>query len=425
MLAIFLLKVTVRLYKTRRTSWRSIWNLVDAFIILMSISCVIVFALRMLAIQRFLDDVVRTRHNKFINYFSLLEQDDILTVFGALLVGVSTIRLWKMLRFATFFRVMEMTLLRSLPAIFCLTLCHLIVLLVFSFAGFLFFVDVSHEFRDTTESMMVMVLLSLSLHDTFDFDILDYSHSFIGHLYYIVFMFIMLLIYTLYIAVIMWSYVEAQIYFSTQEKTYYVMSFLRDEIRYNYELVKARIKEVLRIRSKHADQEMSFQQKEEYFIKRMATLTDSTPEKYVVPKEDVHRYANCISLPTNRMLAMHCIAKRCLIRNSNSNRYLTPELMLRTLYYYLFQDAGDKEMFFKGNFQGKPMTLIDDQRLVLMEEACELLLTGEKPPKKSEPVSSFAFNPYKEIIAKNLKHMEHIQKTLKSLLKIVKHIKMK
>lgn len=119
--------------------FKSLWNAVDIFIILMTFGCLALFLVWQFSIGRLLDALEELNHNQYISYSSLFYTQDILTVMSGVLICVATIRLWKFLRFGQSFLVLERTLLHTTIPFLAMVIFHLIMLLGFVFSGYLLF----------------------------------------------------------------------------------------------------------------------------------------------------------------------------------------------------------------------------------------------------------------------------------------------
>lgn len=332
------------LVKSYKSYLKSIWNIMDIAIIIMSVSCIILFMYRVTLVGRFLKQLEVRKHNEFIDYFWLFDLDDILSALAGLLVCIATVRLWKLLRFGVKFIVLEKTIINSAFPLLCMMLYQLVFLLAFGFVGYLLFGSYSLDFKDPSKAINSLTFHSLNLY-RLDYELLTGIHGHIGVIYYSLFMVVTTTIYTLYVTVIIMAYEETSMEFSNQRR-YTVQRFIKEELMCLYDLWRARARG-----------------------RRLRAGGDTEPEfEKVYPKTDEFRYADCYATSKNKMKAMNIVA-RSIIATKVLRGQPDTALMRDAVHSLFRRDAPTdvKSERFLQTTEGGHVVLVDDKRLCQME----------------------------------------------------------
>ncbi|KAJ8982435.1 hypothetical protein NQ317_007783 [Molorchus minor] len=291
--------------------------------------------------------------------------DVIIILMTAVLVFIATLRLWKLLRFMLIIKMVEKTLLLAATPLLCLLLCQVLITFCFLSAGTLLFGDKSYDFQNLSESFATLLLLSLNLKSNFDLSVIN---SPIAYLYYAGYMIVTLVYVTLYITIITICYAEAQIFYSFKQP-YGIPDYVKEQFEYYSELGRIKWKNM-----------------------RLRGGNDESGSVY--PKADEHRYADCITIPSNKLNAMALVAKCSTIVNlfrSNSNvQYI----------FYIEKDENGK------------MKVIDDMTLIKMEKVVDSLLQKERVDDGEKARQR---ELYKAFFERQENDIGEILKTVKSL----------
>jgi hypothetical protein len=355
---ILLLKRSIGVIKHFRIFYKNFWFIIDLIIITMSLTCISMFVIRLKMVGEYLDALENLKHNDFIGYFTLFYIEDFLTVCTAFLVLISTVRLWKFLRFGLFFRIMETTLSSAAFPLLSATLAFFVVLMAFGLSGVLIFGNEFPELSTLLKIVATLIILSLKPDQ---FDITDFIEKPLDYWYFSVYLVLMQIILFIYIIIIIMSYVKAKLDFSVEAAPYRVSTFIQEQTRYIPKIFKQRYD---RISGGQED------------------------KKLVKPKGDEFRYANSLSTQSNTLKSMKFITK-CVMRNSEKGEEerenLTDydvELMLEVSRGVLKSHEEDKiEIFFKGHFVGERIRVVDEERITTIAEVVELMLS----PKRKKP----------------------------------------
>lgn len=406
-----LLKGLYMATKSFKTFIKEPWNVVDIVIILMSFACIGIYVHRSYLVGDFLSQVEMSRHNKFVNYFNLIYMEELFTIIAALLICVATIRLWKLLRFGVIFKIMERTLILSLPLLAAVTICHTIIVLMFAYSGLILFGSNSYDFRDTTATFTSLMLLSLNLYQQFNFEYIQEAHGGLGYAYYTFYMLITLTITTLYIAVIVISYEESCNYYSELRPYYTVQKYIQDECTYIKELIRRNWKFMRLAGGEDNNAE------DEHF------------EKKVTPKSDEHRYADSIIVPIRKMFAMSLIA-RCVIYNRNKRKEMMSEkseyeieLMKKIVLQFYGKPSISKRnlISFVIYEQKNKIKFVSNCRILQMEGIVNYILN--KGTLKNSRVEVFdEMNQSVLPPRTNGEQLEYFEEILKSILRVINNI---
>lgn len=351
-----------------KSYFRDVWNVIDLFIIAMSLSCIVMFNHRTVLVGDFLTKLKYAPKNHFISFDHLFEIEDGLNIVAGLLVCITTIRLWKLLRFAQVFKKLERILLYSLLSLAVLFFCQVVIILGFGIGGFVLFGGQVSYFKSVWISVCSMFYISLNLYQSFDHNTLGDVKGSLGNMYYIFFMFITFTNYTLYVTAIMLGCELSEEYFSKKKVGYTVWNFLDEELQYYWNILKV-----------NPDAGKSS------FL--------STRKLKVYPKRNATRYDNCVTVSFRTMQAMKAVAKVVLasIIANQENKEVDFELIADAVTKFrwyeneeLYSLEEDKELFFVTKDDDDKRILIDNKDLVRMAYIVQQLLE-RREIEASEP----------------------------------------
>lgn len=252
------------------------WNVLDIFIIITTICSIGINFYRASLISTLIDLLETSSNNDFISFAPVMHFTKVLQVVYAVLICMTVIRLWKYLRFGLVFRVMENTIVESRGPILTLFCYHLIAITAFSLTGFLIFGNDDQYFQNIVASTSTLVLLSLNLY-FFDLNEVLSKHGSLGYLFFMVFVLLMLGIYTFYIAIIIIYYQKSAAKFSNLREIYTVKEFVRDEFEYSMELLKLRCRKRLRGGQNKNSVEMVYPKALQHYYANSKIITSMKP----------------------------------------------------------------------------------------------------------------------------------------------------
>lgn len=337
-----------------RSYFTDVWNVIDLFIIVMSFCCIILFSYRIVLVGEFLESLKYARKNEFISFDHLFVIEDILSVVAGLLVCITTIRLWKLLRFAQVFQKLERILLYSVSPLAVLFCCQLIIIVAFGVSGYILFGRQTSYFKSVVASIVSLFYISLNLYQSFDYSILTNAIGSLGNMYHIFFMFTTFTIYTLYVTAIILGCEKSDEYFSNKEVGYSVWDFLKEEL-------------------------FCFVNSFNIWKLNGSTSEEITTAK-VYPKENAIRYENCVRIPTRIMQAMKAVVK-VVLANGEIDFETTKNMVekVRLLEAQPVTDDGEKnELFLAIQDESGEQLLIDDRKLLEMERVVQQLFGKEE-----------------------------------------------
>ncbi|KAF5277850.1 hypothetical protein FQA39_LY06002 [Lamprigera yunnana] len=336
-----------------KRQWKSYvkdkWNIVDLFIIVMCILCMGIYEYRINLVGRFLDDLEKARHNQFINFFQLIHIEYVLTIFGAVLICVSVVRLWKFLRFISDFKVFEVTLWRSGRSLIGLAFCHFLIWCMYTLLGAIIFGPRLPYFHTLHSTITILMLLSMNLYSSFDYELFFAVGGTFAYVYFLSYVLVMMTIITLYVSVIMISYSQSNNNFSNLTEYYSLKKYAHDEFLYHKELWRRNV-----------------------CCTRLSGGEDFTKDtKKVIPKNDEHRFSNLVALSSMQLLAMLLVTQCVSDNSSNIQRSSHNSETMGTLIYYLCKSKVDNDR--RSNTTGffetdeDKIQFVFDHRLLQME----------------------------------------------------------
>lgn len=389
------IKIIYKVINKRGIYFKDLMHLMDIVIICLSFTCLFLYADRSRLVGTFLKRLESASHNEFINYFHLFYSDWTFTLLAALLVFLATLRLWKLLKFLLIIRVVEKTLVLCSKPIFCVCLWQITVLLSYGIAGVILFGDYSYSFRKLQSSVITLLMRSLGFDQSFSTDSLKTPLQFI---YYVSFMIINLLIYTLYVAIITISYYDAELCYSNTED-YSVIDYLKEKFNFYFNLIKVRIRN-----------------------HRFRGGEETVEENLVYAKLDEHRFAKCLTSPKSKMEAM-ILVTLCILRNlrkpKSKNLDFDDEDLIKNTIVGLFREDSSttNDIFYISNLQEFEKTLVDDEVFIKMYKIVDFLIT-KRTEKKAKRQNFF----YERVCQLQKSKMEQMNNHLNLMSKIVSQI---
>jgi hypothetical protein len=287
--AMLFFKQSVGLIKNIHTFYKNVWLMVDIFIILMSISCIALFMIRMQLVGRYLRVLETMKRNEFLNYFHLFYIEDVLTFCAAVLVCIATVRLWKFLRFGMMFRVLERTLSIAAVPLAATFLYFMVLLVAFSLTLLTMFGNYFEHMYSLTTLMRLMVTITLTPDGMALNNFLTYK---LAVFYLTLYILIINTFVVIFIIIVVGSYMQAQLEFSAVVETYSIKTYVQERIRY--------IPRYLR-----------------YKYGRLKAGQEE--QNRVYPKSDKFLYLNSVSIAASKMRIMAEVT-RCVIRRKKGTR---------------------------------------------------------------------------------------------------------
>ncbi|XP_044252318.1 polycystic kidney disease protein 1-like 2 [Tribolium madens] len=385
--AIFTLKLITRAFRKKLFFFRDLWTLIDVVIVGITYSCFLLFLGRMELVRKFLHKVEKSKKNEFINFYGLLFEDKSFTYIAAFLIFISTIRLWKMLRAGTFFKIVEKTVILGFSPLIILMINHRICIAAFSFTGFMIFGPYSRNFKDLLDVAMTLMILSLGVQGDFDFDILAITNPCISRIYYIAYMFLNLLFSTMYVAVLIDCYYKAQVVVASDLELTDLRSFLVKEARFCGVWFK-----------------VGFQ--------RLKSGTIPKRRK-VAPKPEEYRYKNCVTIQENTLELMCCIAVYALkkLRLSEEERLRLMHRVVRSV-----RRVKQTGIFFTEKTQNGVIKVVPDERMRRVERAVEMILDPEQKWKKLRE------ERFRSVVRYQMDQLNYFNQVLETVTRLVSNI---
>ncbi|CAH1383290.1 unnamed protein product, partial [Tenebrio molitor] len=330
-----LFKQSVGLIRKIHTFYKDLWILTDFVIILLSVMCIGLFALRMQMVGSYLDVLETVKHNQFLSYFYLFYIEDFLTLVAAFLVCIATVRLWKFLRFGVMFRILEKTLAIAAVTLLSATLLFVILLVASASALLLLVGNYFENIYYMVRIVRVMMTMALRPSEMAMTRFIPFKFAMFILILYVVILQITIVV---YIMVIVMSYSKAQMEYSSELESYTIKHYVIERIKYLPRYIRYK-----------------------YFRLKGGQLMVETK---VEPKSNKFLYSNSFSLPSPRMRLMRYLLM-CLIRNYKRfpNRgYVNDQdtrLMRAVCREFLVKNKneGEVEVFFKGRMKGKRIKL--------------------------------------------------------------------
>lgn len=187
----FLLRLLSKLLKLQlNIFFQNIWNILDIFIVTLSMGAVAVYFRRDTYVRELLERLAKTRNNEFLGFSYAAFIDEFLNCWCGILVAIATVRLCKIFNFLRVFRLIGKTFTRCARILASLTLVAILFLIIFSLCVHL--INGSHAKQFSSISSTIISLLVICFGFTDDkinsFNLLHGGKK-LGILLYIILMF--------------------------------------------------------------------------------------------------------------------------------------------------------------------------------------------------------------------------------------------
>ncbi|RZC33627.1 polycystin-2-like, partial [Asbolus verrucosus] len=386
---VFTMKILRRLWKGKLFFLKDLWILVDLVIVGMSYGCFVLYIHRAELVKTFLETMRKAKKNEFVNYFNMFHEDLSFHLVAAFLVFVSTIRLWKLCRFATVFKIMEKTIVLSLYSILIILLGYAIFMTAFTIFAHMLFGSLFGGFKDIRDTLVTLFLQSMGLNKQFDATVLIDTYPLLWGMFYSVFMIMNLLFFTVYIAIMVICHYEAQKLDSGEDDFNNFKKFLFKELIYYKTLAKVTA------------------------ARLSGGANSKKPKHYVTAKHDDIRYAKCLLLDVNKISMMSCIAAYSLRMESLSEE---EKFSLMTRIGQCSRDSDKTDFFFGEKSERNKTTIVYDGRLKKMAAVVEWILKGD------EKKARYMKLKYNREVDRQLKKLDFIEQMLTCMLHIINNI---
>ncbi|XP_017773211.1 PREDICTED: location of vulva defective 1-like [Nicrophorus vespilloides] len=277
--------------KEKKRFFKDFWHIFDIILFILGVIMILLFFYRHKIIKRLMNELSTSNNNHFVNYFPLVMVGRANVFITATLLALATIRLWKFLRFAKVFQIMERTIRRMALDIFIILIYHCFIYIMFALYLHVMFGDSYELFKTVPQTITTLFLISLNFFDHFDHEGLSTYGSTI-YLVYSIFMITSVFFTTIYCTIIIIGFEESKIYFSNRSLQYTILDHIKDESVYYREVCK-RQNINLRLRAGNDNDDNN---------------SDEFEEEKVTPKEYCKRYADCFTMTNDKMLVMRLVA---------------------------------------------------------------------------------------------------------------------
>ncbi|XP_044754632.1 uncharacterized protein LOC123313714 [Coccinella septempunctata] len=388
-------RVVMRIILTRTWEKRDLWHVLDVGIVVLSIAWVSMHFKKLSVLQKFTKQLEENRRNAFIDFFEMLNIINTLSFLTSFLVCLTILRIWKLLRFAIVFRIVERTLVLSFETLVFMSFGLIISLIAFGYMGYVFLGSKTKEFKDWYVVLRTLLGLLSTVEKTSPSN-LGQNERGLGYTFFVLYGIFCVIIRIMFCAIIVYNYKKAQ-------------QFAFDErIEYN-------MKDYVIDKSRH--------------LKRLAAMwmdkfrlkAGGEGEHYLVnPKEICVRYMNFVETDSNRMKAMASVAKSVLTKKMKGLRVDEEDhaMMMRTVKNLQDRSPGKREIFFIQGNKLAGFRFVDDRKMLKMERIVKSLL--ESPQERATRRKTTDLN--EALRADNLARMMQMNYRLKLMLKTVKNI---
>ncbi|XP_045474543.1 uncharacterized protein LOC123680603 isoform X2 [Harmonia axyridis] len=391
------IRTAIRIIKTSVWYRRDLWHLVDVLIVTLSVTWIIMYFKRINILRDFVKHLEENPNNAFVDYFPILSIESSMRNLAAALICISTLRMWRILRFGAIFRTVERTLLYSANSLCIMMLYYAICLIAFGEYVFVVLGSKVGQFRDEYHVLKSLICMTIGFEKAKPKDV-SLNERGLGYAFSVVFSLFSTFSRTVFVAIIMVDYAKAR-QFAFEEKIDYN---LKDYVIERYGVFKR----VCRLMARK--------------FRLTAGGTGEGEDDIVTPKKDIQRYKNCVQTDSNKMKAMASIAKCVLLKAQKGLRIdeSDHELMMRTIRNMYNREDSEKVIFFKEGTKGTAHNMVDDRKILMIEKVVKRML--ETPEGKAKRME--LRNTVEALSEDNVAKMQQINVRLKSLQRLVNNI---
>ncbi|KAJ3643456.1 hypothetical protein Zmor_026166 [Zophobas morio] len=398
---LLMFKQSLGIVKSFRHFYKDPWLMIDFIIIVLSLLCIFFFALRIHFVGAYLEELETAKHNAFLSYFYLFYIEDFLTFAAAFLVCIATIRLWKFLRFAKMFRMMERTLAVAILPLLCFLIIFATVVMG---AGMAFLLLVGKEFkrvRSLVKMIRLMLTMSLKASEMKSTEFLDYKVALFYMVLYIITLELSLFT---FITIIVFAYAKAQWEFSSDLGNYTVRDYVLERSAY--------------LRTFFT-----------YKSKRLRAGLMEIVDSKVAPKSDKFLYRNSCSVSVPKMRLMKYITRGLIRKQTRKSSVLTSYdvKLMETICRQIFLKSGKDEVdvFFMGHVRGTNVKLVDEKRVEKIANITNLLLQENRLDSFIQEEKNPTLEKYVKAIKRRGSTLRQCTLNLKLILKKMKTAELK
>lgn len=390
------LNKTKLILREKLTYLKNFWSLLDLTIIVVSMCCIIMYIVRIRNIGRLLNAIETVKHNEFVNYFDLFYTHSTLNVIGALLVCISTIRLWKLMRFFKMVRMFEKTFLLLIGPVLALFLHHFIFVGMYALMTHILMGENSADFVDNKNSFKSLINMYLNFYSNYVL-LLGRTISRLEVTVMVIYLIVSKIFFSTYIVICVMAHLDARKLFSQyQDEAYSFIDYIKEELMFLFAWFN--------LRKTHHKEPM---------IKKQV----------IYPKPDRYLCANCISTTKHSMDGMALVAALVLyntIHTGDRDGALNEkriEMMLMVCHYFLSEHVSKdhKEIFFKIH-EGEVLKIVDSRRIDKAKQVVDLILGVSAKLEKRVKLNR------RIVLRHNLRDLDKMQRKLESCLNSLENI---
>lgn len=384
-------KHSIGTFKKIHNFFKDLWLLIDLVILFMSLMSIGLFIIRMYLVGRYLRRLEQVKHNQFIEYFYLFHIEYFLNFTAAFLVCISTIRLWKFLRFASMFRTLEKTIIIASSLLLSFSTVVIVQVLLFAFPIMLLLGNYFTRIRTTTKLIRLMLTMPLRPIEMRLREFISYKFAMFLFSLYLIAIMINMFIFIMFIVI---SYFEAQLEMSSEKQEYNIRTYVQEKSLYLPRYLKYKYKYSLR--------------------------GGTQKQSKVVPKSHKLLYSKCRSISASRMNKMTSIV-HCLLRNQKM--YKKPRRLSKNDIKLMLQvcreisrreSKQDVDIFFIGKIQQQErIQLIDEKRVEKVANVANILLQEELPEFTKEKLVNKKLESCRKAIKQKQKTLQKCNLMLK------------
>ncbi|XP_045473935.1 uncharacterized protein LOC123680196 [Harmonia axyridis] len=386
-------RIGIRIFKTRTWNKSHLWHLLDVAIVAFSYAFVVMHFKKLSLLQEFAKELEEKESNAFVDFFEMTKVVNSLNFLTSCLVTLTIVRLWKLLRFAAVFRVVERTLTLSFETLFIMFIIFSVYEIGFGFLSYVFLGSKLPDFKDWYSVLKVLINLLAQTQKSSTGD-LGLNQRGLGYVFFVLYAIFCYILRTMFVAIIVYNYKKARRYAFEERTEYSMKDYTLERIRHLKRLTAMWI-ETFR-------------------------LSAGGQEEHVHPKKPCSRYMNFVETDSNRMKAMASVTKCVLLKKLKGLRTDASDhiMMLKMVQQLLDKSPGEREIFFvEGNIISG-YTFVDDRKMLKMERIVKSLL--ESPQQRAVRRRRTDLN--EALKADNLAKMMQISYRLNLMLKTVRTI---
>lgn len=239
LICIYFLRILMKLWRNKiRKFFSKIWNVIDTIIVTVTVICLVLYFKRNEYVLELLHTLEESQNNTYVSFGIAAFLDDCLSMLSGFVVCLATVRVWKILKFALLFRILNKSIYRAFRSLSSITMVIIIFLTGFGICNRAINGTYSEQFTNLIGAISSLTAMSFGYSTHIRPEDLMHGGVLLGMLFYVLEMiFINLILLNIFITIACLQFTEVSGNIKDEErifdeKSYTFFQFIKDEIKF-------------------------------------------------------------------------------------------------------------------------------------------------------------------------------------------------